>query len=348
MNSLVFNHNYDERIHNASNSTLSELSGFILLGASSVLYGSNYIPVKQFETGDGMFFQLIFCIAMWVVGVLVNIFSNFPRFYAFPLLGGALTATANALTVPIIKIIGMGLGTLFWATTSLLTGWITLRFGFCDLKAEVPSKTILNYIGISLILTSAAINLFVKTDLNGITTDDETVPLIMVTTNRQSFFDKLTVSAKRTLGISLAIVAGSLYGQLNTPIVFVRDNYPNASQNNLDYFFSFSTGMLVTSVVYFTIYCIVKGNRPDLYPEIVLPGILSGLMFGIGTVCFYLSANVLSQAISSPISCSGPPIVASLWGVFLYKEIKGWRNLLVLSLGFCVSITGAVLTGLSF
>ena len=71
-------------------------------------------------------------------------------------------------------------------------------------------------------------------------------------------------------------------------------------------------------------------------------------MWSLANVCFYLSVNALSQAISYPISNSGPPIVASLWGVLLYKEIKGVRNLLILLAGFAVSITGAVLTGLSF
>ena len=71
-------------------------------------------------------------------------------------------------------------------------------------------------------------------------------------------------------------------------------------------------------------------------------------MNAVACVCFFLSINALSQAISSPISNAGPPIVGSLWGIFLYKEIKGRRNFLFLLTGFAVSIAGAILTGLSF
>jgi hypothetical protein len=57
---------------------------------------------------------------------------------------------------------------------------------------------------------------------------------------------------------------------------------------------------------------------------------------------------VLSQAVSFPISNCGPPIFSLLWGVFLYKEIKGARNFFFLLTGFTVAITSSVLVGLSF
>ncbi len=75
---------------------------------------------------------------------------------------------------------------------------------------------------------------------------------------------------------------------------------------------------------------------------------VSGVMWGLASLCLFFSVNALNQAISFPISCSGPPIVASLWGVLLYREIKGLKNLIFLLVGFVISITGAVLTGLSF
>ena len=33
--------------------------GYLCMVVSSAFYGLNYIPVKKFETGDGMFFQLV-------------------------------------------------------------------------------------------------------------------------------------------------------------------------------------------------------------------------------------------------------------------------------------------------
>lgn len=75
-----------------SGPSLPAYTGFFFLLGASFLYGSNYLPVKQFETGDGMFFQLILCIAIWTVGFIVNWARDFPQFYALPMLGGFLWA----------------------------------------------------------------------------------------------------------------------------------------------------------------------------------------------------------------------------------------------------------------
>ena len=98
-----------------TNTTTTDSSwlGFVYLLGSAALWGSNYIPVKQFETGDGMFFQLINCLAIWMVSLVVNITRGFPQFYALPLLSGLLWATGNVLAVPIIKTIGALIDT-FW------------------------------------------------------------------------------------------------------------------------------------------------------------------------------------------------------------------------------------------
>ncbi len=87
------------------------------------------------------------------------------------------------------------------------------------------------------------------------------------------FYDRLSSKFKYPFGIGLSVIAGILYGQSYTPIVYVRNNYENASQNNLDYMFSFTTGIFVTSILYFITYCMIKKNKPILYPEIILPGL---------------------------------------------------------------------------
>ena len=76
----------------AEGNKLPVFVGFLFLIGSSVLYGSNYVPVKQFETGDGMFFQLILCLGIWFVGLIVNCIQNFPKFYPLPMLGGLFWA----------------------------------------------------------------------------------------------------------------------------------------------------------------------------------------------------------------------------------------------------------------
>lgn len=71
-------------------------------------------------------------------------------------------------------------------------------------------------------------------------------------------------------------------------------------------------------------------------------------MWGLANVCYFEANNVLDQAITFPIGNSGPPIVANLFGIFLYKEIKGAKNFAFLLTGFAVALSGAIMTGLSF
>lgn len=76
----------------SGNQTLPEYVGFLTLFTSLILYGSNYVPVKQYETGDGMFFQFFICTGIWIVGFVVYWIRNFPKFYALPMLGGLFWA----------------------------------------------------------------------------------------------------------------------------------------------------------------------------------------------------------------------------------------------------------------
>ncbi len=62
--------------------------GFIVLSISVLFFGSNYLPVKAFETGDGMFFQLILTSGIWCVGFAVHCIQGFPPMYPLAMLGG--------------------------------------------------------------------------------------------------------------------------------------------------------------------------------------------------------------------------------------------------------------------
>ena len=49
----------------------------------------------------------------------------------------------------------------------------------------------------------------------------------------------------------------------------------------LDYVFGQFTGILVTSTIWFILYCVWKRNKPKIYPEVILPALASGIMWGI-------------------------------------------------------------------
>ena len=70
-------------------------------------------------------------------------------------------------------------------------------------------------------------------------------------------------------------------------------------------------------------------------------GILGGLIWGLGTVLSYIVAGKAGAAISYALG-QGAPMVAALWGVFVWHEFKGAdsKTKLLVALMFAFFITG--------
>ncbi len=269
--------------------TVPAYVGYIGIIVSVLFLGSNYLPIKKYPTGDGMFFQLLLTTGIWIVGFVVNWSRDFPKFYPLPMLGGFLWTTGNLNTVPVMNTIGIGLGSLFPNVILLCLGWAIARFGFFGITPEVPSNPTYNYIGVALTLISGVFFVFVKPNTTEKKTDELTDGLITnqqieeveeVSTrdnsNQQIYFGNLNKNLKRVIGICLACCSGCLYAFTFTPALYVQDTYKDASPNALDYVFSLYTGIFVTSISYFSVYCIVKKNKPVVYPNVILPAICAG------------------------------------------------------------------------
>ncbi|XP_006867981.1 PREDICTED: transmembrane protein 144 [Chrysochloris asiatica] len=337
-------------------------TGFISCFIAILLFGSNFVPLKKYDTGDGMFLQWVLCAAIWLVALAANLILHCPKFWPFAMLGGCIWATGNIAVVPIIKTIGLGLGILIWGSFNALTGWASSRFGWFGMDAQEVSKPLLNYIGAGLSIISAFIFLFIKSEIPSTPCSMETTPLMSEhvinstqdTCPNYSWVDKLSKVQHRVVGCSLAVISGILYGCTFVPIIYIKDHskrndsdYAGASQYDLDYVFAHFSGIFLTSTVYFLAYCIVMKNSPKLYPEAVLPGFLSGTLWAIATCCWFIANHSLSPVVSFPIITAGPGLIAAMWGVFMFKEIQGLHNYLKLILAFCIILTGALCTAFS-
>jgi len=76
-------------------------------------------------------------------------------------------------------------------------------------------------------------------------------------------------------------------------------------------------------------YANINVNKPALYPKIVVPGFISGMIWACGQISFFLANSYIDNfVITFPIIGSGPGIVGALWGILVFKEIRGFRNLL--------------------
>lgn len=62
--------------------------GFIGCLVASLFFGSNFVPVKQFSAGDGVFFQFVYCVTVYIIGLIVDLILNNQRTYPLVLIGG--------------------------------------------------------------------------------------------------------------------------------------------------------------------------------------------------------------------------------------------------------------------
>jgi len=339
--------------------------GYVAAAIAVLCFGSNFVPVKQFETGDGIFFQWVLCTAIWCVGVIVNVIrtsyadhlTSSIAFYPFAMLGGCLWCLGNAMAVPIIKCIGLGLGIAIWGSTGLIMGWASGTFGLFGLKEETVAHPTLNYIGAGLAVVGVVAFTFVKSEDSNKAQqrpDDERYLLADpyrgvndTPKTSDSFIDGLPQSTKRIIGFVGSLISGFFYGVNFDPPQYIIDRTPGA--NGMDWVFSHFTGIFFTSTLLMIIYSLIRKNKPAVYPEAFLPAILSGALWAIAQVAWFFanSPGELSMVISFPIISTGPGLIASLWGVFVFREIKGARNFFFLSLGFVIITVAVVLIALS-
>lgn len=69
------------------------------------------------------------------------------------MLGGAIFAACNVAVGPIVRVIGLGVGTLIWSSVQCVVGWAIGTFGIYGLLRGKPVKNApLNYAGVTIIL----------------------------------------------------------------------------------------------------------------------------------------------------------------------------------------------------
>jgi len=347
--------------------------GIIAALIAVVFFGSNFVVVKKYKTGDGLFFQLALSVGIWFSGIVINIMHPYsegaPQFFPLAMLGGAVWCTGNLLAVPCIQAIGLAGGLIVWGSTNMIMGWACGAFGLLGVanQGDQIASWPLNVSGVVVAIAALFAAFFLKPEEHQDAEDEDEKDALLAQKPWQKgcmggFAQKREVVAessdwvqklgpkKHVVGIILGATAGTLFGSAFNAAQHIMDNpkdYPGASPHGMDYFFAHCSGILMASITYFMIYCIYKGNTPAIYPKVAFPGFLSGLMWGIADAMWFVANENLQLVVSFPIITCGPGLVGALWGVFYLKELKGLHNYIVLSIICVLTVTSGVLVSLS-
>lgn len=333
----------------------SHVVGYIGAIVASVFFGSNYIPTKNYPTGDGISFVWSFSAGVMMVGLCTIFITGKSLFVATGLIGGSLWASGNMCVVPIVKTIGLGLGLLVWGSTSLITGFFVGKFGWFGVDHQTVYHEAINWVGIVLVVCAMGIFFFIKPSLEKKEykqISDTKAGDIQVEEEEDSVLERIPTGIKYPLGIGLAVVSGMLYGVNMLPMsLWVQ--YEKSIGNNpgpLDFVFSHFTGIYVYSTVVFVVYAIYNafnGRPPKVYPAAIFPSMISGAMWGVAQCGLMSATQILGYAVGFPIGSAGPLLVSSTWSVVYFREIRGSKNLLLLAGSFAFLLSGILLLAFS-
>lgn len=161
-------------------------------------------------------------------------------------------------------------------------------------------------------------------------------------------------ASSRRKGIILAVFAGILMSLFYSFVARAMDleNFAAPAAGKATPYTAiviFSLGVLLSNLVFNTI--VMKKpfvGEPVSYSEYFkgsakthLVGILGGCIWCLGTAFSYIASGKAGASVSYALG-QGAPMVAAIWGVFIWKEFKGSSKLVygLLALMFCLFMAG--------
>lgn len=247
------------------------------------------------------------------------------------ILGGVVFNASNILLSASVSLAGLAVAFPLGVGLALVLGVIINYIG-----APKGDPTIL-FIGVALIVIAII--------LNG------------VASGRQSS-GKQQGSSK---GIVLAALAGVIMAFFYRFVAAAMDlnNFNDPTPGMLTPYsalFIFSLGVLLSNFVFNT--WVMRHpfeGEPVSYKAYFagtmkthLVGVLGGAIWALGTAFSYIAAGKAGAAISYALG-QGAPMIAAIWGVFIWREFKGAKGSTMALLGamFCLFIAGLALIILS-
>ena len=236
--------------------------------------------------------------------------------YLSAFVGGILFNLANILLSAAVSMAGMTVAFPLGVGIALVLGVFVNYFG------EPKGDPVILFFGVALVMVAIILNAMASSKMNRGGSE----------TNKK--------------GALIAIVAGVLMSLFYRFVAAAMDlnNFENPTPGMAtpySAFFIFSVGIFISNFLFNTI---VMRNpfvgEPVTYKEYFkgrmgthLVGVLGGIIWGLGTALSYIAAGKAGAAISYALG-QGAPMVAALWGIFIWKEFKGASRSVEVLLGF--------------
>lgn len=276
-----------------------------------------------------LLFAILLCFTLGSIGsggrsFMDDIVQVEPEHVASALIGGVIFNASNILLAAAVSIAGMSVAFPLGVGLALVLG------------------VIINYIGAP---KGDAVMLFAGVAL---------VAVAIICNGLAARGRDTEGSSNTRKGIILAAVAGILMSCFYRFVASAMDldNFEQPTPGMATpytAFFIFSCGILLSNFVFNTL-AMRKPfvGEPVSYSDYFrgslgthMVGVLGGCIWGLGTALSYIAAGKAGAAISYALG-QGAPMIAALWGVFIWKEFKGCNSATkrMLALMFVLFIIG--------
>lgn len=225
--------------------------------------------------------------------------------YLSAFVGGVLFNLANILLSAAVSMAGLTVAFPLGVGIALVLGVFVNYFG------EPKGDPVILFLGVALVMVAIILNALASGKMNS----------GGGSTNKK--------------GALIAIVAGVLMAFFYRFVAAAMDlnNFENPTPGMAtpySAFFIFSVGIFISNFLFNTMvmrYPFV--GSPVTYSDYFkgrmathLVGVFGGVVWGLGTALSYIAAGKAGPAISYALG-QGAPMVAALWGIFVWKEFKG-------------------------
>ncbi|KAJ5068548.1 hypothetical protein M0811_02490 [Anaeramoeba ignava] len=331
--------------------------GWVSVILAILTFGSFAVPLKMKKTKKlkipQMVFQLPISISIFLTGFLVLTYNKW-EFTYFGIIGSALWVPANCFALLAFSKIGISIG-------QSILGSVTITVSFVwgsILPGHTPKNQILSIVFVICLVLVVSLFGFIKPNQIEEEKKGEIEMIDFVNEeleNPQKKTQKNVSKKDFIIGILSAIICGLLNGSMMVPLSYV----PSES-NGIIYIVSFGIGtIIVTPIIFFIFYFVgIIRNKcnPTKKPflklsdlkikKAMIPGMISGIFWSLGNF-FATYATLSPLGMSQGFSLTQlAVVVASLWGIFVFKEISGKKNLIIFSSVAITTLVFAMLLGI--
>jgi len=331
-------------------------AGYLAVLGAILFFGSFGVPLKtkrvQEAKVDPVVFQMYYSISIFLSSWIVLAYNPFVFTY-YGIVGASLWVPASILSIAAINFLGMSVAVGIWCGVTIVTSflWGAIAFPSSSDVKSIPLSVvalgmlILGITGLSLSNTSIVKGKksqgYTSINSGSGSLHREEAPLLPGEVDEKQKQQQEKTMKDVVLGMTCALILGVMNGSMMVPLRFTPED-----ASGINYIVSFGIGVMVVTPVCALVYFLIRRQLPQFHLKVALvPGLITGLIWNVGNFCSIYATLYLGLTVGFPLT-QVALVVSGLWGILMFKELKGARTLVVWTLGVCVLLGGASLLAL--